>query len=122
MVAAQKNRNTIRVLADANGEKLTKFSQIFDEAVKIFKSLIGTRDPAVSGCSSNILEEILQCSVSEETVVELNRLITTEQIKNSMFSIRGDKALGPDRFSSHFFKIAWSIVGHDLAAVMHQFF
>ena len=57
MVAAQKNRNTIRVLTDANGEKLTKFSQIFDEAVKIFKSLIGTRDPAVSGCSSNILEE-----------------------------------------------------------------
>ena len=117
-MAAQKKRNTIRVLTDANGVQLTTFSQIFGEAMAFFRSLIGTRDTVVLGCSSNILEEILQYSISEDIAIELCKPITPVEIKILMFSIGSDKAPGLDGFLSHFFKVAWSIVGHDVIAAI----
>ncbi|XVF87655.1 hypothetical protein PTKIN_Ptkin18bG0137700 [Pterospermum kingtungense] len=38
---------------------------------------------------------------------------TVDEIKAAMFGISVDKAPGPDGFSSHFFKVAWDIVGKD---------
>ena len=39
-----------------------------------------------------------------------------------MFAINGGKAPGPDGYTTHLFKIAWSIVGRDMVeAVMHFF-
>ena len=39
-----------------------------------------------------------------------------------MFSIGNEKAPGPDEFSSHFFKTAWSVVEHDVISAIMQFF
>ncbi|GJV95336.1 RNA-directed DNA polymerase, eukaryota, reverse transcriptase zinc-binding domain protein [Tanacetum coccineum] len=39
-----------------------------------------------------------------------------------MFSIKDDKAAGPDGFTSKFFKKAWSIVGPDVCRAVREFF
>lgn len=39
-----------------------------------------------------------------------------------MFSIPGKKAPGPDGFNSTFFKLAWNIIGDDVADAILQFF
>ena len=40
-----------------------------------------------------------------------------------MFSINGEKTLGLDGFSAHFFKVVWTTIGKDVSeAVMHFFF
>ena len=52
----------------------------------------------------------------------LNSGISHEEIKRSMFSIDDAKALGPDGFSSLFFKKAWSIVGSEVCEAVKDFF
>ena len=122
VVAAQQRRGTIQVLTGFNGAQLTTFSQISEETVTFFKNLIGTRDPAVSEIPKNILEEVLNTSITKDIADELCMPISVEEIKQSMFSIKNKKAPGLDGFSSHFFKAAWSVVEHDDISAIMQFF
>ncbi|GKG18132.1 hypothetical protein Tco_0372430, partial [Tanacetum coccineum] len=45
-----------------------------------------------------------------------------DEVKNALFDIDGNKALGPDGFSSQFFKAAWSTVGGDICKAVKEFF
>ncbi|GKA07339.1 RNA-directed DNA polymerase, eukaryota, reverse transcriptase zinc-binding domain protein, partial [Tanacetum coccineum] len=55
-------------------------------------------------------------------VVDVKDYIEDAEIKEAMFQIDGNKAPGPDGFSSHFFKRAWTIVGKDVCEVVKEFF
>jgi hypothetical protein len=48
--------------------------------------------------------------------------VSNEAIKETLFSIGNDKALGPDGYSSLFFKKSWDIVGADFYAAVQDFF
>ncbi|XP_074299580.1 uncharacterized protein LOC141630711 [Silene latifolia] len=48
--------------------------------------------------------------------------ITGEEIREAMFSIPGNKAPGPDGYSSQFFKDNWDLVGGDIIAAVKNFF
>ncbi|GKD38183.1 hypothetical protein Tco_1258390 [Tanacetum coccineum] len=50
------------------------------------------------------------------------RVVNDKEIKDAMFSIGDNKALGPDSFSVKFFKKAWHIVGKDVCRVVKEFF
>ena len=52
----------------------------------------------------------------------LIQAVSEEEIKTVLFSIGEDKAHGPDRFSSCFFKKAWDTVGRDFTATVMEFF
>lgn len=39
-----------------------------------------------------------------------------------MFSINGNKSLGPDGYTSQFFKDSWDIVGDDVRKAVKSFF
>ena len=95
---------------DVNGTQLTTFSEIFGEAIAFFKSLIRAKHNVVIGCARNMLEDILHTSISEKVAVELCRPILVEEIKKSIFSIGNDKSLGPDGYTSLFFKYVWPIM------------
>ena len=81
--------------------------------MRFFEKVIGVVDENVEGCSEEILTELLPCLL-EEASQDLIRPITSIEIKNSMFSIDGEKAPGPDGFTSHFFKVAWPIIGREV--------
>ena len=122
IVTVQQKRSSIRNLTDANGVKLTTFAQISNEAVAYFKKLIGTRDEAVSGCPMNIFKKLLHYSVAEVVALALFKLVSAEEIRQIVFSIGNDKALGPYGYSVHFSKSAWSIIEHDVIAAVSQYF
>lgn len=48
--------------------------------------------------------------------------ISNEDIKNALFSIGNDKALGPNGYSSLVFKKSWDIVGRDFCSAVKNFF
>ncbi|XP_074298927.1 uncharacterized protein LOC141629907 [Silene latifolia] len=48
--------------------------------------------------------------------------VSDEEIKSAMFSIPGDKAPGPDGFSSQFFKDSWHIVGREVCKAIRNVF
>nr|GEY31717.1 hypothetical protein [Tanacetum cinerariifolium] len=50
------------------------------------------------------------------------REISDDEVKNAMFDIDGNKAPGPDGFSSQIFKAAWSTVGGDICKAVKEFF
>ncbi|KAL2894864.1 hypothetical protein RDABS01_010773 [Bienertia sinuspersici] len=47
---------------------------------------------------------------------------TDKEIRQAIFSIPSDKALGLDGYNSCFFKEAWSVVGQDVIRVIREFF
>ena len=99
MVMVRQKRNNVSALKDVNGNKLTTYEQISDEAVNFFQTLLGTVDPKVIGCSEEMLAELLTRVVPAEGVSELVKEIMQEEVKASMFSIDGGKAPGPDGFT-----------------------
>lgn len=54
--------------------------------------------------------------------LELIKPVSVEEIKGALQSIKGDKAPGPDGYSSSFFQQNWEIVGQDLVDVVLLFF
>jgi hypothetical protein len=48
--------------------------------------------------------------------------VTHDDIRKIVFSIRDDKAPGPDGYSLFFFKRVWHIVGEDFYAAVQDFF
>ena len=121
MVADKQSRASIKLLIDADGNRLQTFDQISKEAVSFFQKLIGTWDTRVTGCPQNILKEILQ-TVPARDAIELIKQVIAAKIKSAMFSIKADKAPGPDGYTSHFFRAAWSIVGADVVKAILYFF
>nr|GEW83494.1 hypothetical protein [Tanacetum cinerariifolium] len=48
--------------------------------------------------------------------------VTSKEIKEALFGIRDNKALGPNGYSALFFKKAWSVVGGDFYKAIKEFF
>ncbi|KAL0292405.1 UNVERIFIED_CONTAM: hypothetical protein Scaly_2591500 [Sesamum calycinum] len=48
--------------------------------------------------------------------------VSRDEIKTAFFDIVEDKALGPDVYSSGFFKVAWLIVGEEMIKAIMEFF
>ena len=59
MVAAKTKQNSISILKDAEGNILTTYTQISNEAVTYFQNLLRTTDVHVTGCNERLLEELL---------------------------------------------------------------
>ncbi|XP_048619986.1 uncharacterized protein LOC125590455 [Brassica napus] len=52
----------------------------------------------------------------------LEAVVTSEEIKNVLFSMPSNKSPGPDGFSCEFFKTAWSVVSHDFIVAVQSVF
>jgi len=65
---------------------------------------------------------INEYTISVENCLMLERDVTVEQIKETIFSMKANKAPGPDGYTSDFFKVAWPVVGGDVVAASRNFF
>ncbi|GJY65904.1 hypothetical protein Tco_0468142 [Tanacetum coccineum] len=54
--------------------------------------------------------------------LDMVRPISSQEIKEAMFSMGNDKSLGPDGFTAAFFKSSWDIIGSDVSRVVREFF
>ncbi|GJZ61873.1 reverse transcriptase domain-containing protein, partial [Tanacetum coccineum] len=81
----------------------------YNEAVKDEESLISQKAKGVFGTKLN-----------NEEAVDMLRDVTDSEIKNAMFDIGDNKALGPDGYTSTFYKNAWKIMGKDVHKYPYQ--
>ncbi|GKB35806.1 protein LAZ1 [Tanacetum coccineum] len=65
---------------------------------------------------------VFQNKVSNMANENMMKPVTNEEIKRAMFGIRDDKALGPDGFTSVFFKKGWDVVVQDVCNAVRDFF
>lgn len=48
--------------------------------------------------------------------------VSMEMIRKFLFGMAADKSLGPDGFSSEFFRATWTITGGDFVQAVQSFF
>lgn len=53
--------------------------------------------------------------------IELLEPVTTKEMRKAIFSIKITKSVGPDGFSSGFYRDAWEIVGRDITSTIMEF-
>ena len=122
MASLRKKQNTIMALMDSEGNKLTSYAQISQEAVSYFQKMLGKVDENVSGCTTTFLTELFSDCLSNEANSNMVRPVTPEEVSEAMFSIDGGKAPSLNGYTAHFFKVSWDIVGKEVTTTVLQFF
>ena len=81
ILAPKQGRNSIKMLIDSEGKRLSTFSQISFEVVNFFQKLLGTTNEKIKGCSKDILAKILQTLVLNDEYLDFIKAITLEKVK-----------------------------------------
>ena len=55
-------------------------------------------------------------------ISDLEAIPSDNDIKNAIFSLHNNKALGPDGYNAYFFKETWDITGPSVIAAVREFF
>ena len=88
--------------------------------------LFGTKssyEPLVSSYEPLVINIIRNGPlVSEDQTSIITRNISLQKIEVALFSIKNEKAPGPDGFTSHFFKMAWHLVSPEFSQAVQEFF
>jgi len=89
------------------------------EFVRFYKVLLGSAKQYFPINDNVILSSPCLDSSSHDSLLGP---VTNELIQQTLSSIGNDKSLGPDGYTSLFFKKAWGIVGGDFCAAIKDFF
>ncbi|GKD87605.1 RNA-directed DNA polymerase, eukaryota, reverse transcriptase zinc-binding domain protein, partial [Tanacetum coccineum] len=87
--------------------------------VKHFESFLG---PQPNMECLNLDSKIFKNKIDLDVAGEMIREVSKDEIKEAMFSIDDNKALGPDGFTVKFFKKVWFCIGEDVCNVVEEFF
>ncbi|XP_021866145.1 uncharacterized protein [Spinacia oleracea] len=113
-------RNSIDVLYDSSGKKLTTMQEIKGEISQFYKGLISTAAPSLIGIDVNIVRKGKQLSSSASD--ELIQHVTESEIDAALKGIDPNKAPGLDGFNSLFFLMAWGVIKGDVYKAVQEFF
>ncbi|KAG7589319.1 Reverse transcriptase domain [Arabidopsis suecica] len=117
-VKDSRARNRIEKLIDINGFEQFSEGAKGEVASAYFQNLFKSSNPA----SFNSWFQDFQPRVSEEMNSRLIAVVSPEEIKEAVFSIKPSSAPGADGMSALFFQHYWSIVGKQVVAEVQNFF
>ncbi|XP_024010658.1 uncharacterized protein LOC112086111 [Eutrema salsugineum] len=92
------------------------------EAERHFREFLTEMPAEYQGISTEELEGLLERKCSQAESASMIEEITDEEVMKVVFSMPNDKSLGPDGYTSEFFKGAWAIVGRDVIVAVQSFF
>ncbi|GJZ66316.1 sugar transport protein 13 [Tanacetum coccineum] len=58
--------------------------------------------------------DLFRSRLDDQVTLYMVRDVTREEVKEALFSMGDDKALGPDRYTTAFFKKAWDVVANEV--------
>ena len=104
------------------GTIATSQEAIKSEAERFFQDFLSHVPTEIQGISVEEMQKIIPFCCSEGERSQLIKPVTSEEIKEVMFKMPSNKSLGPDGFTSEFFKASWSIIGNDFIVAVQSFF
>ncbi|XP_022024451.1 uncharacterized protein LOC110924768 [Helianthus annuus] len=117
VVKAKNHRSRIFSIKDASGKVFEGdmvYHVMVDHDAKFFGPTINV--------SAQPTPDLFHTMLSNEKAEFMVRQVTDDEIKKAIFSIAGNKAPGPDGYTSVFFKRAWNEVGNDVCCAVKEFF
>ncbi|CAN1221373.1 LINE-1 retrotransposable element ORF2 protein [Linum grandiflorum] len=119
---ASFNRNKLHIaqLKDDEGDVLTSEEDKQQLAINYFKRLFSSDIPP--GFFPGHLCPSLSKSVSNVQNAALIRPVTSQEIKQAVFSLGPNQAPGSDGFTGTFYWEFWNLIQHDLCTAVRSFF
>ena len=114
--------NTIYEIQCADGSIVKTEEEIKKEAERFFEDFMTTQPQDFEGVTEERLRELLGFECSDADKDNLMKEVTQEEIKRVLFKMPGSKALGPDGFTTEFFKESWAVIGKDITVAVQSFF
>lgn len=93
--------------------------RVADQFVIHFQEFLGTSREV---CEILDPEVLFVNKISQEEANYMVREVTEVEIKEALFDIGDNKALGPDGYSAKFFKGAWTVIEEDVCKAVKKFF
>lgn len=120
-MAANTMRKNILSIGDGRGNRVEDPIEVKKLVIQFYKDLLGT---GFNGrkAAGDIMLNLIQNKVPEDMKSCLITAVSNLEVKNAMFSIKGDKAPGPDGFNAGFFQQNWEVVGCDVINAVQSFF
>eukprot|EP00253_Pinus_taeda_P027177 PITA_27177 len=103
-----------------NGELQNTHKNIEAVLVRHFQNITWENNPNREHSIKEIIRHIPKL-VSREDDLNLNKLVTEEEVSEVLKDMQNCKAPGPDGFNVDFFKACWHIVKHDILNVVEDF-
>ncbi|KAL2252863.1 UNVERIFIED_CONTAM: Transposon TX1 uncharacterized protein [Sesamum indicum] len=120
-IAQTRAGRRILQINDENGTTHTEPEEVIHEFVSYYQKLLGGNRRQIL-VDINYLRPWARHIITNEQASHLCLPFTPEDVKNVVFDISEDKALGPDGYSSGFFKAAWPVVGTEITRAVLNFF
>nr|GEW31330.1 hypothetical protein [Tanacetum cinerariifolium] len=116
-VRSRNQRSRIEVVLNSDNIKVSGPS-ILDVFVSHYEMFLGSN----MSCVDLNIDGLFHNKVSGMFYLDMVREVSDDEIKNTMFGIRDDRAPGPNGFTSAFFKKGWDVVGSDVYKAIWDFF
>ena len=120
-VNGRQNRNKLLSLTREDGEVVEGHEAVKSEVITYFHRVLGV-DQMPRVLNEEVMESAINLKLSSTQQHVLAQDVTREEIKHAMFSLKNNKAPGPDGFNAGFFKRMWHIVGEDVINAVRSFF
>lgn len=117
---ARRNENRIFFINEAGVQSLTNNEKFAHTFVDFYTKLLGTTIESGAHVCSNLVR--VGSIVNEEQRAMLEADFTNAAIKQALWGIDGEKALGLDRYGRNFLRDCWGIVRKDLSGGVLEFF
>lgn len=102
----QQAKNTITHLWDEQGQKVDDVEQIKLVAENFYKKLLGTDHMVFNEAKATRIRQLIPRVIPADKAILLVKEVTEEEIRDTIFHMKANKAPGPDGFSADFFKAA----------------
>ncbi|GJT46976.1 sodium/hydrogen exchanger 6 [Tanacetum coccineum] len=116
-VKSRVQRNRIKVVCNMDNIEHEGLN-VLNAFVKHYEMFLGVVSATTPFDIPNLFTKHLPSGVRDQMVC----FITNDKIKKVMLSIGDNRALGPDGYSSAFFKKGWDIIGNDVCDAVRDFF
>ncbi|XP_021996242.2 uncharacterized protein LOC110893442 [Helianthus annuus] len=113
----KNHRSRIFAIRDGTGT-LYEGGDVPQVMVNHFSNFFGS----VGDIAEHPMPDLFTKVLSEDKATAMAWMVSNEEIKQAMFSIAGNKAPGPDGYTSIFFKKSWDVIGNDICSAVRDFF
>lgn len=121
-VYIKSSRRSLKVscLTRDDGTIINAPDAIAVQFLYFYQNLLGTANLARESLSEGVINMGPKLDLSMRESLEV--AYSADEVKQDIFSMDDEKSPGPDGFSAHFYKRAWSTVGADITQAILDFF